>query len=330
MSLITSKEGIAFGTMATTAPPVTVPPVTPTEMAAHRLTDDVIEALSAAEFSKEYAGTPFDYATLKLEFTKACPDFNKDPTTIGADVASTKTLCLGFAAEVLYKIAPEARKVNKNTGDRAWRLKLGESAWVFIASYKNSPPPQAMPVFRNNSLPLTMKQAGLIACTVLSRWSPIIYSINKSIVLTPLAGAIFSKDDAKEIANILYHGTTDQQVVGVMMALNASCQPGGCHLSPSMTEIALVAGYAATSGPKCDEKLRDSIMRKTTKQYMAKGKGFNIELFRRMIPYATGGLPAELSVQKLLAVYNEEKMRIRSVPRLPQSGMPSPSSSGFQ
>lgn len=70
---------------------------------------------------------------------------------------------------------------------------------------------------------LSVKHANLLAIDTLNRLNKISLNMNNPVpLLTPLAGAFFSKDDIGKVANALGLGT--EQAINM---INASCQSGG-------------------------------------------------------------------------------------------------------
>lgn len=282
---------------------ITVAPATPREISSHSMEQITIHPMTAKDHLAIYGAAAFDYTSLKKEFAKICTDFDKKPNPEEGSFA------LSFASEVIYKIGPEARRLNKVSGDKAWRLAI-DKGYIFIGTFKNGKPPGESPVVKNNTLLLTTRQAGLIAIAVMSSWSRVLYNVNKTIVFTPLAGAIFSRDDKEELTRVILSKTgelTDDDYADTMAIINASCQPGGFYSPMSDLSVAKAAAYTATSN--CKEALKKSILDKLGKQYTLKSKTFNESKFKKLLRLANGGVPSDISYDKLNAVYNNEKER---------------------
>lgn len=289
----------------------------PADLKAHKTENIDFEPMSVRDFVKEYSGTPFDWESLKAEFAKVCVDIEPPKGKTKDELVNTKAYSLAFASEVLFKIGPAARKVTKNTNDKTWRLKF-QSGYIFISTYKNTSPPQVQPVFTGHVLMLTMKQAGLLASNVLTKWAYIIVSEVGTIVLTPLAGAIFSRDEAVNMALTIFPTEvtnkdgvtipTNESLGKTMNVLNTSCQPGGFHLGASSMSIGVLATLIAVD--KCPEKLKADIFTKSVKQYTRNPtKKWDQGLFERLCCFANRGLPKSLTIDILMKTIDTEKAK---------------------
>ncbi|WPV74318.1 MAG: nucleoprotein [Drosophila North Esk phasmavirus] len=291
----------------------------PADLKAHKSEDVEFQPMSVRDFVKEYSGTPFDWNSLKAEFEKVCIDVHPPTGLTPDELANTKAYSLAFASEVLFKIGPAARKVTKSTNDKTWRLKF-EAGYVFISTYKNTSPPQSQPVFTGHVLMLTMKQAGLLASNVLTKWAPTIVEQVGTIVLTPLAGAIFSRDEAVGMALAMFPEDavkkgkdsmivpTNLGLTKTMNVLNTSCQPGGFHMGGSSMPVGVLATLIAVD--KCPERLKVDIFTKAVKQYSrSPGKKWDQDLFERLCCFANRGLPKSLTIDTLTKTIETEKAK---------------------
>lgn len=125
--------------------------------------------------------------------------------------------------------------------------------------------------------------------------------------MTPLACAIFSKTDVIPLTNHLYNNDTTK-IVDVLQSINISCQPGAHYLKGSKFHIAVVAVNTATKNMK-DDKIRNMIIGKVCKQYNTAKKPFDHVMFEKYSDYATGGVPIELSPEKLIKIYDEAQLK---------------------
>lgn len=269
-----------------------------------------ILGITAEEVGTRHAGVQFDFEDLEAEFKKVVVDYGDRVNR------TTKSFALEFAVKVIYEVGPASRQVKKGNTDKKWKFRFvkyeGENAvftTVYIASFKNASPPLAKPVVSQNTLLLTMKQASLLAQTTFSEAIKLCIPDNL-ILMTPLCGAIFSKNNLLELSELI-HPTVDGDKRGpTLVTLSQSCQSGGHYLRDSVCAVAVVAAVCATRN-MTDSKVRDQIITKTYKQYVAAGKPFDAELYESLCKFATGGVPAEHSAKRLVDRYESVQ---RSIP----------------
>lgn len=119
---------------------------------------------------------------------------------------------------------------------------------AFVSTFKedsNNYKPEA----DGSKIVLTVKHASLLAIDTLNRLNRISLNMTNPIpLLTPLAGAIFSKDDIRKVANVL--GKDTETTINM---INASCQSGGQHLPMSSMAIAAIASIVRTRNLKDKE-----------------------------------------------------------------------------
>lgn len=168
--------------------------------------DYVLYGITPKELIDLYGGLQFDFASLKAEFAIACPDVNSVLTM------ETRSHALEFAAMVIYTIGPESRQVKKPGTDKRWKFRMVSKVGnnpvtlvchcVFVSTFKNTDAPNTQPKIVDNKLLLTIKQASLLALWIMESVMAICI-LNKTIIMTPLAGAIFSKSDIPNIAKAI-------------------------------------------------------------------------------------------------------------------------------
>nr|UDL14022.1 MAG: hypothetical protein [Hubei diptera virus 6] len=262
--------------------------------------------ITPKELSELYGGVAFKFNELESEFSKICPDYVEELAW------DKKSIALDFAAKVIFTVGPESRSVKHPGTDKKWKFRViakssgNEGKYtmntIFVCTFKNTTPPSIQPVVTKNKLVLTIKQASLLSLTVLAK--SVQLSIDKKgIIMTPLAGAIFAKQDIDNMCSEIFRKEVNNTLrAQVVSAIIQSCQSGGQHLTHSKCHIALVAAICATKNMK-DKKLRDTIISKTYKQYVAANKQINKDLFVVYAKYATGGVPAEYAPERLIELY---------------------------
>lgn len=269
-----------------------------------------ILGITAEEVGTRHAGVQFDFEDLEAEFKKVVTDYGESVNK------TTKSYALEFAVKVIYEVGPASRQVKKGTTDKKWKFRFlkreGVKATittVYIASFKNATPPLAKPVVSQNTLLLTMKQASLLAQSTFA--DAIKLCITDDLVLmTPLCGAIFSKNNLEELSELIHPAAEGDKRGPTLVTLSQSCQSGGHYLRDSVCAVAVVAAVCATRN-MTDSKVRDQIITKTYKQYVASGKPFDAGLYESLCKFATGGVPAEHSAKRLIDRYEAVQ---RSIP----------------
>lgn len=269
-----------------------------------------ILGITSEEVGNRHAGVQFDFQDLEAEFKKVVHDYGEP---IGRE---TTSYALEFAVKVIYEVEPASRQVKKGTTDKKWKFRFVVKAGgkntlttVYIASFKNAEPPLAKPTVVQNTLLLTMKQASLLAQSTFANAIQLCI-IDELVLMTPLCGAIFSKNNVVELGELI-HPTLDGDKRGAtLVTLSQSCQSGGHYLNDSVCAVAVVAAVCATRN-MTDAKVRDQIITKTYKQYVASGKPFDAALYESLCKYATGGVPAEHSARRLVDRYEAVQ---RSIP----------------
>lgn len=110
-------------------------------------------------------------------------------------------MALEFCSKVIYLIGPESRKGAKST-EKVWKIRFpyvdSDGKFVmktlFISTFINFPYTKSFTT--ELSMVVTVKQAGLLAMETFNQVCK--YAYNQAtplILLTPLAGAIFSRED---------------------------------------------------------------------------------------------------------------------------------------
>lgn len=271
---------------------------TPKELIDH-ITDKhwVLAGMTAREFSDAHSGTQFNFAELRKEMIKIMPDmeqpFNPDD----------RLFCIEFASLVLFTIGPATRSVKQGARDKTWGITVpapdGKSVnTIFVCTYKAKPPVVAQPRLVDNKICLTIKQASLIAILILNKLTDAVCD-DKKILLTPLAGAIFSKDDIVKISQAT--GKTLKQTISI---INSSAQSGGFYLSRSEAAVAAVCAVVATQN--ADSKIASTIITKTVKQYIHNHKQLVLSDYDTYCQFATGGVPTGMSAKDL-----QERLKMR-------------------
>lgn len=264
-----------------------------------------IQPLTLKEFADLHGGVKFDLSELVENFCKACPDA-AEPFDW-----ETANYSIGAVSKIIYSIGPESRQVKKGNTDKTWKLtfpkweddKVAGFNHVFICTFKNGEPTDIKPIFQDSHLILTLKQAGLIAIHLLEKIIDAVFVKQpETTLLTPLAGAVFSKDDIEKIAKVF-----DMKIPDVVKMINASCQSGGHHLPKSNAAVAFSAVVCATRNIK-DEKIRHSIIHKTIKQYMSVNKEFNDGQLNSISIFAHGGLPSGMDVKSIINKVDNAKI----------------------
>lgn len=273
-----------------------------------------ILGITPEHFSKNYSTTEFDFEMLEAQFALYCKDY-------GLDLEENKlSKALEFSSKMLFEIGPYIRNERKSKGDKAVRFRFpyvktdsdGSKTLsikvVIVTTFKD------MTYDKNeadNKLILTFKQAGLLATQTFLKAIEFCYMNNGAILMTPLCGAVFSRDSIAEMSKEL-----NLEYVSVISMLNASTTAGGQYLLESNLACAVIAMISATKRVS-DKNLRNSMLTKLVKQYSGKKKTFDHETFKVVSKYALGGVPPGLDPETLITTYeniqsNEVSLRARA------------------
>lgn len=297
--------------------------LTPAEITEYESTGMCPEHIKAHETGQEYqilgitpeevgirhAGVQFNFQELEAEFRKVVVDYGEPINK------STRSFALEFAVKVIYEIGPASRQVKKGASDKKWKFRFyaveGSKrvfTTVYIASFKTVEPPLAKPVVDKGALMLTMKQASLLAQSTFANAIRLCI-VDELALMTPLCGAIFSKNNLDELSEIIHGDIDDGKRADTLVTLSQSCQSGGHYLEESNCAVAVVAAVCATRN-MTESKVRDQIITKTYKQYVAAGKPFDANMYENLCKYATGGVPAEHSAKRLVDRYEAVQRNI--------------------
>ena len=235
-----------------------------------------IVGMTPDKFTKTFTGQAFDYNEAKKQFKMHCMDY------MDALAMDTKSFAVEFAAKMIYLVGPELRKVKPGQVDKTWRFVFTyekNQQFVFVSTYKTQ---TYNPSNNDTQMVISVKQASLLAMETLVRICSLAAKDNCHI-LTPLAGAIFSRDDMEEIASIFGVEPNEAAII-----INSSCQSGGQYLPQSNGSAAIVAAFAATRNLK-DDNLKRSIVTKITKQYLRAQKSIDKVVIMQLAYFVTGG-----------------------------------------
>ncbi|APG79266.1 putative nucleoprotein [Hubei odonate virus 8] len=264
-----------------------------------------ISGVTPYEAIEERSGVSFDISDLIKRFSVVCPDF------LDSLVIDQTNLSLDFAMKMIYEVGPASRSVKKGMPDKITK---------FIFPYKDTFTSAFVCTFKSNAVPaskignkiiLTMKQANLLALMKMNELTDISVAMpSPKYPLTPLAGAVFSKDDIPTLANRL-----NMPVNVVISAINSSSASGGHYISHSQSEFAVASSIAVTRNVT-SKPLRDSIIGKVVKQYNSIGKTFDKEKFRTICEFAHGGISHDLNPSTLIEVYEGARMSMVNASKL--------------
>ena len=153
---------MAAGRTSTT---VKVSGTMPETLARHGIAEvyDVV-GITPEKFTKEFSGQAFYYLDLQKKFKKHCKDYNN------ALQLQTKSMAVEFAAEIIYKVGPESRKVKSRQLDKTWRFNFdydnNEKHYVFVSTFKTT---TYVPTDADYEMTISVKQASMLAMETLSR-----------------------------------------------------------------------------------------------------------------------------------------------------------------
>ncbi|CAH0396060.1 unnamed protein product [Bemisia tabaci] len=223
-------QAAAMGLNGTEAisPEVTVVVQKPNELINHVIHAEwYVKGMTYAEFIELHTGAQFNFNELEKQFVKICSD-NSEPITKDNPMMRIFFFC----GKVLYEIGPESRKVKNNMGDKTWVMHFPSNInnkliiiTAYISTFKN-PSSTYKGETMDTKRVLTIKQASHLAVEILGRiCTKAATEVKPKILLTPLAGAVFSKEDIIKLSGVLKVNLGT--VVGVV---NKSCQSESHYL----------------------------------------------------------------------------------------------------
>lgn len=270
-----------------------------------------ITGLTPNDFIKKHGATAFDMADLAKKFKKICTDFN---APLNINVASR---AVEFCSKMIYEVGPEARKVDKRHADKIWKFffmyKDGNKCITraaYVSTYKHNTSSYVQEYEEGVKITLSVKSASLLAVMTLEKLNELAVAQTPAVfLLTPLAGAVFSKEDIPAMAALFENCTPTQMV----KFINARCQSGDHYLENSKIYIAAIAAIVATRNVK-DRSMRYGIVGKTLKQYLNADKISDVKKFEVLAGFGHGGVPSDMSPDKLIAAYDTiRKISPRSI-----------------
>jgi len=252
-----------------------------------------LATITPEDFCKQHAGSATDFATMCNDFKALCPDFGRKLDY------TQKYYSVDYCGKVLYEIGPMSRRVKAGQADKYYDIIMPDGEHAFIATYKSGS--QYEYKATANYISLSVKQASLLAMTVLDDIIEVLPE--DKMVLTPLAGAIFSKECMHEIA-----AERGMRLKDVAKMINSSCQGGGQYLQNANGSIAVVAAWAASKNVQA-KQARTQIVSKVYRQYAAQNKKPDLDACKFFARYATGGMPSDFSISSLDKIFSEEQDR---------------------
>lgn len=189
----------------------------------------IVLGLTPESFIKEYAAVEFDFNDLCKTFAIHCKDFDDDLSLKKASQA------LEFSAKILFEVGPYIRNEKKSKGDKAIRFRF-----PYIKNGKElSCHSVIVSTFRENVyntkdntdkvMIMTFKQAGMLAMVTFNKVINLAFNNDGSILMTPLCGAVYSRDSVKDMAQEL-----KMSEVNTAIMINCSTATGGQHLEESV------------------------------------------------------------------------------------------------
>lgn len=210
---------------------------------------------------QEHGGDLFDYEQLKAGFKQICTDFGEDLSM------DEKSRSVQFCSKMIYTVGPESRSVKQKMGDKTWVFKFPYSEEgklvvkaAFVCTFKNEGAKYDLTVNNSSRMVLSVRHASLLAIETMNKITDICVTQNPpTVMLTPLCGAIFSRNDIPQMVTAL-----NLSVSEVVRMLNSSCQSGG---QDSELAVAALASIVATAklgvNGKTDERMQIITSHKT-------------------------------------------------------------------
>lgn len=265
-----------------------------------------ILGITPSQFMQEHGGDLFDYELLKKGFKLICTDFGNELSM------DEKSRSVQFCSKMIYTVGPESRSVKQKMGDKTWVFKFPYSEDgklvvkdAFVCTFKNEGAKYDLSVNNANRMVLSVRHASSLAIETMNRITDICVMQNPpTVMLTPLCGAIFSRNDISKMVEVL-----GLPLSTVVRMLNTSCQSGGHYLEDSELAVAALASIVANNklGSKGKNDERTQIITKVIKQYLNHQKTYTPSVFTALSRFATGGVPTDLEPNKLIKIYTANK-----------------------
>lgn len=190
---------------------------------------------------------------------------------------------------------------------------------LLISTFKSGNAPTKSPALAEGNgrvMLLTMKQATILGLYILRKFTDLAEK-NSMLILTPLSGAIFSRSNLEKMLAEPAIKNACKTMAQLIDSINKSAQNGGQFLNGSRTDIAAACVLAGTANVRKLEE-RESICKRTIKQYYSAGRPADKTVFQAVCKYATGGLPDGWTFETLLQE-SEAISRIRMEEALKQT-----------
>lgn len=256
----------------------------------------IILEVTPEDFSSQYASAEFDFEALKEAFTKYCKDFNEDLKE------GMPSKALEFSGRMTFELGPYIRNEKKSKGDKAIRFKFPykktedgvESLGIKVVIVSTFRENIYKGMEQDNKLILTFKQAGMLAMVSFLKAVEFSYSSNMTYLMTPLCGAVFSRDSIADMAKELH-----LEEVKVTRMINSSSSTGGQYMHESDMACAIVCTISTTKRV-ANKDVRNQMITKVIKQYCAKHKDYISSRFAIFAKYALGGVPPGMDAETLI------------------------------
>lgn len=272
-----------------------------------------LTGITPLEFETAHSATTFDYFELKTKFAEYCKDYNDELNE------GTKSRALEFSSKMLFEVGPGLKEQKKTKGDKLvkFRFCYSKKEKEEDIDSKLHVKPVIVTTFRDNTykkmeekgnMILTFKQAGLLAMETFLKASYYLYMHKQQIIMTPLCGAVFSRDAVKDIAIGI-----DVEIPTAIKIINASCTSAGQYLEDSNLGCAIAAMICATKRMS-DKSLKSAMISKLVKQYSSQGKqnSFSARRYDVFCEFALGGVPQGLDADTLLNQYENSQVKLIS------------------
>lgn len=262
-----------------------------TMLALHDHTEQDIKAISFKQFETDHAAQTVTFEKLLADFSKICPDV----VSKGGE-----RLALGFCQQILYEISPASRMIVGKIKDKSWRCNFRievngkeDLRTVTVATFKNVDKARMYKYLASpKRMILSMRLANMLATYILSTE----LAEHNAVILTPLAGAVFSATDIPEIATTL--NLTTSQVCCIMNESTIA----GAHLMPNSHGNCSVAAAVATTQRMKEKTDAAQIVKRIATNCFKFDKPLDKNGLSFWAYYARGGLPEGFAYEDLLAV----------------------------
>lgn len=269
--------------------PVITAVIAPESLRMHETTTEALEPMKFSDFMDSHG-------KLAIDFQVVWRDFSSLVGIVVPDNREGSTYAIAYANKVIYEISNEIRAIKPKGRDRSWNLIVPPTgqelqAVLNVASYKNVDVAHGYSYrFENRRQLLSIRLANMVAVEVICKN---LEQFN-DVTLTPLGGAVFAAKDLEALSRLLVMSPTQ-----VACIINRSTVGTPFQMAGSEFACAVTAVVTTTRKMKNQDDAK-KIINKVIRGYVRNGAVLDRARLTIWSQYATGGIPEEYTIERLL------------------------------